>query len=88
MKTVTKQSEPRMFGIEKPATTGSAATGRTKLPNSLDKVSESQIGSDRRKMATEKKGMPSQILSVSEPLDFSAGKLRSKEKIQGGKSHY
>lgn len=76
-----------MFGIEKPATTGSAATG-TKLPNSLDKLSESQIGSDWRKLATEKKGMPSQILSVSEPLDFSAGDLRSKEKIEGGKSHY
>ncbi|KAF3385974.1 hypothetical protein DPV78_012351 [Talaromyces pinophilus] len=38
-----------MFNIEKPAVTGSTATGETKLPNSLDKLSESQ------KLATEKK---------------------------------
>ncbi|KAI7970704.1 hypothetical protein EIK77_007884 [Talaromyces pinophilus] len=44
-----------MFNIEKPAVTGSTATGETKLPNSLDKLSESQ------KLATEKKGMQSKI---------------------------
>ncbi|KUL81439.1 hypothetical protein ZTR_09545 [Talaromyces verruculosus] len=44
-----------MFGIEQPAVADSTATGETKLPDSLDKLSESQIGSDWRKLATEKK---------------------------------
>lgn len=48
-----------MISIEKPAMTGSAAAGGIKLPNYLDKLSESQIESDRRKLATEKKGMQS-----------------------------
>jgi hypothetical protein len=52
-----------MFGIEKSTVTGSAAAGGTKLLNSLDKLSESQIGSDHRKLATKKKGIQLQILS-------------------------
>lgn len=71
-----------MFGIEKPAVTGSTATGETKLPNSLDKLSESQIGSDWRKLATEKKGMQSQIPFVSYCLHFFAEDSRDE------KSHY
>ena len=54
-----------MFGIEKPAVADSTATGETKLPDSLDNLSESVLGSDWRKLATEKKGMQSQIPFVS-----------------------
>jgi hypothetical protein len=65
-----------MFNIEKPDVTGSTATGETKLPNSLDKLSESQ------KLATEKKGMQSKIPSVSYSLDLSARDTRDEN------SHY